>query len=100
MSKKLKLWEGRVSFEKGYDTKYKLNTFDYSSQSAKIINYIFYHELEFQDFERGRSSVVANFISLDKSLRVSMFISDVGEVINRNIGFIRNPLQVSILVKI
>lgn len=86
MSKKLKLWEGRVSFSKGYKTKYRLDSYDSSPQCAKIINHIFYHEFEFQGFSRGRSSVTADYISLDKSLEASMFVSDLREVINLCIG--------------
>lgn len=86
MSKKLKLWEDRVSFSKGYRAKYKLDSYGSNSQCDKILNHIFYHEFEFQGFSRGRSSVTADFISLDKSLEVSMFVSDFSEVINLYIG--------------
>lgn len=86
MSKKIKLWDGRISFKKGYDTKYELNTYEHSAHCAKMINYIFYHEFEFESFARGRSSVTAEYVSLDKSLAVSMFIKDVGDIINQDIS--------------
>jgi hypothetical protein len=90
MSKKLKLWEGEIYFTKlnpqYYEIKYRLQSYDNGRFDIKLNNFIFYHEFEFQGFSRGRSSVTADFISLDKSLEVSMFVSDLSEVINLYIG--------------
>lgn len=87
MSSKLKLWEGEVVLIRRshlWDTKYALNTYDRDRCEIRLKNCIFYQEFEFKNFGRGRSSVTAEYISLDKVLEVSMFISNVGELIKSN----------------
>lgn len=81
----IKLYNGVVQFDRDYTkkAKYELRAYFTEDPLIKINNVVFKQTFIFSHFERGKSSVVGVFISKDKLLKVSMFISDLETILLR-----------------
>lgn len=82
--KELKLYNGKIQFYyyKGKD-KYILQSYQ-NHHGTEFDNFIWYDELRFKSFSRGRSSVKADFESEKYNLELEMFIKDLSDIILEN----------------
>lgn len=86
----IKFYNNKVQFREDYTkkAKYMLNTYFDDRFLVEVDNIIFQQTFIFSHFDRGRSSVVAVFISKDKIFNVSMFISNLEEMlVNSEVNF-------------
>ena len=81
-NKKEKLYQGNIPISWYEEYKqYILKSYDSRRQPSTIKNFIFKDTFKFKGFERGRSSVTADFTNEAITLSSSMFLSNVSDVI-------------------